>query len=81
MAAVEVEVQDVWLNFPAANSRDGIQQGVLRYQLDRCPPILTTETRLRFAELPRGIHIITIAVLGSKGGIVTPSARLRVKIP
>ena len=80
-AAVEAEVENIWLNPPAAASSSGIQQGVLRYQLDHCPPVVTTDTRLRFEQLSAGVHTITVAVLGFDNRLVTPYARLRLKVP
>jgi hypothetical protein len=44
VAAVEVEVQNIWLNYPNESVEPGVQVGVLQYQIDHCPPILTTET-------------------------------------
>jgi hypothetical protein len=34
-ASVEVEVQDMWLNYPNEYVEPGIQVGVLQYQIDR----------------------------------------------
>lgn len=80
-AAVEVEVQNVWLTSPAPVSSNGIVQGVLRYQLDSCPPAVTTGTHLRFEQLSRGSHTITVAALGINNRLLTPYVTMHVKIP
>lgn len=80
-AAVEVEVQRIWLSPPVPVPRGGVQQGILQYHLDRCPPVVTTDTRLRFEQLSPGDHTITIAVLGLDHRQLTPFATLHVKIP
>jgi peroxiredoxin len=59
---VEVEVENIWLNYPNEHVEPGIKIGVLQYQIDHCPAVLTTETRLRFQRLKRGKHTITISL-------------------
>ena len=54
---------------------------MLRYQLDHCPPAVTTETRLRFEQLSRGNHTITVAALGVDNRLLTPYATMHVTIP
>lgn len=80
-AAVEVEVQKIWLTRPVPVPQGGVQQGILRYQLDQCPPAVTTDTRLRFEQLSPGSHTITVVVLGLDHRLLTPFATLHVKIP
>lgn len=80
-AAVEVEVQNIWLHSPIPASTSGVQQGVLRYQSDDCPPVITTDTRLRFGQLSSGKHTIKVTVLGFNDRQVTPSANLQLKVP
>jgi len=80
IAAVEVEVQNVWLNYPNPVRQQGIQAAVLEYRLDSCPTILTTETRLRFANLKSGAHTINVHLVAGNR-IVSPDARLQVNIP
>lgn len=80
-AAVEVEVQKIWLSPPVPVPQGGVQQGILRYQLDRCPPVVTTDTRLRFEQLSPGRHTITVVVLGLDERMLTPFATLHIKIP
>ena len=80
-AVVEVEVQNIWLNPPVQGSPGGARQGILRYQLDRCPPVVTTDTRLRFDQLSPGQHTISIGVIGLDNRLLTPFAILHVKIP
>jgi hypothetical protein len=79
-AGLEVEVQNVFLNSPVVPT-NGVQQGMLRYQVDHCPPILTTDTRLQFSGLASGTHSISVAVVGIGNGLLTPEARLQAKIP
>lgn len=80
-AAVEVEVQNVWLNYPDPVPQQGIQAAVLEYQLDNCPAILTTETRLSFERLSSGEHAISIVLVGKDNRAISPRARLQVSIP
>jgi len=79
-AELEVEVQNIFLNSPMART-NGAQQGMLRYQLDQCPPVLTVDTQLQFAGLASGTHIISVAIVGVGNGLLTPEARLQVKTP
>lgn len=81
LVAVEVEVEDVWLNYPNVFSEPGLRVGVLQYQLDHCPPILTTDTRLRFQDLPAGDHVVTVRVVDSAGNLLAPRVSLNVLIP
>lgn len=81
IVAVEVEVQNVWLTLPGPVSSAGIVRGILRYQLDDCPPAVTTETRLRFEQLSPGRHTITVVALGIDNRLLTPYATMQVKIP
>ena len=53
---------------------------MLRYQLDRCPPVLTTDTRLQFSGLASGTHNLSVAIVGLGNAVLTSEARLRVKI-
>ena len=79
---MEVEVENIWLNYPNDYVEPGIQVGVLQYQIDRCPVILTTETRLRFQKLMRGTHTVTVSLVGSNNQwLLAPPARLRFRIP
>jgi hypothetical protein len=79
-ASVEVEVQNVWLHYPDEAAEPDIQVGVLQYRIDHCPAIVTTETRLRFQELPSGHHTITVGLLGMDNRLVTPRVHLVVTI-
>lgn len=81
VAAVEVEVQNVWLNYPDVFVQPGIRVGVLQYEIDRCPKILTTDTRLQFQDLSPGAHSITVSVLGINNELLAPEAKLNVVIP
>ena len=81
MAAVEVEVQNAWLHYPNPVQQPGIQAAVLQYRLDSCPPILTTDTRLRFAELTSGDHIISVTLLSSDNKPISPTAKLQLNVP
>ena len=79
-AGLEVEVQNIFLNSPVV-STNGVQQGMLRYQVDQCPPVLTIDTRLQFSGLAKGTHTISVAVVGIGNALLTPEARLSVKVP
>ncbi len=82
VASVEVEVENIWLNNPNESVEPGIQVGVLQYQIDRCPLILTKETRLRLQKLKRGTDTITISLVRSDNQwLLAPQARLRFRIP
>lgn len=81
LAAVEVEVQNVWLHYPYPVPQAGIQAAVLQYQLDSCPPVLTTDTRLRFDELTSGAHEIAVTLLGPEDRPISPSAQLLLNVP
>jgi len=81
MAAVEVQVRGIWLNYPDLFVEPGLRIGVLRYQIDNCPPIVTTETRLRFEDLPAGNHAITVSLLGLGDMLLAPEARLKITVP
>lgn len=82
LAAVEVEVQNVWLHYPAPVPQDGIQVAVLEYRLDSCPPVLTTDTRLRFDQLAPGVHRVRVALLGANDSSpISPVVTLEVNIP
>jgi|SRR5579864_2735160 len=54
-AAVEVEVEHVFLT---DSTLAGTDRGMLRYQLDQCPSVVTVATTLRFDRLPSGDHKI-----------------------
>jgi hypothetical protein len=79
-AAVEVEVENIWLR-SAPVSDSGIAQGVLQYQLDQCAPVTTADTRLRFGQLSPGTHTIAVGVLNASNHLITPKAQLPVHIP
>jgi hypothetical protein len=81
LAAVEVEVQNVWLHYPYPAPQRGIQVGVLKYQLDNCAPVLTTDTRLRFSELTSGDHAISVTVLSTDNRPLSPPARMELRVP
>jgi len=80
-ANVEVEVQNVWLHWVTAVSDAGIPTGVLAYQLDHCAPVVTTETRVRFEQLSKGDHSITVTLLGLDDKPIAPKVRLQLTIP
>ena len=80
-AYVEVEVQHVFLDAVNPADRSGYQRGLLRYQLDGGPPILTIQTRARFDHLSAGEHTVTVAVIGADAHLVTPKVKLSVEIP
>ena len=81
VAAIEVEVRNSWLNYPDVFEQPGVQIGVLQYQIDQCPPILTSDTRLRFQNLTARHHTIDIGLLDLKGDSLAPRAKLQVSIP
>lgn len=81
VAAVEVQVRNVWLHYPNPVPQQGIRAAVLEYKLDNCAPILTTDTRLRFEGLSSGEHAITVTLVGEDNRTISPPARLQVAIP
>jgi hypothetical protein len=81
VAAVEVEVQNVWLNYPDVFAQPGVRVGVLQYQLDQCPKILTTDTRLQFVDLPPGDHAITVNLLDINNQLLAPAAKMTLTVP
>jgi hypothetical protein len=81
VAAVEVEVKNVWLHTPAPSSEYGVVTAVLRYRLDANPPIVTSDTRLRFEQLSSGNHVITVVLLGLDDRAISGTAKLSIHIP
>ncbi len=81
VAAVEVEVQNTFLDYPQVSQQAGVPEGVLQYQLDSCAPILTTDTRLRFQQLKHGTHTISVSLLGLDNRALAPRAQLELAIP
>jgi hypothetical protein len=58
-----------------------VDRGMLRYQLDQYPCVVAIATNLRFDQVPSGQHTVTVAVIGFDNRLITPEAKLRVKIP
>jgi hypothetical protein len=82
IAAVEAEVRNVFLDNPAnVVPQTGAVVGVLRYQLDQCAPVVTTDTRLSFQQLAAGNHVITLTLVGLDNRALAPNANLQVTIP
>ncbi len=81
VAAVEVEAQHVWLHPPVPPSAYGVVTAILQYRLDSEPPVVTSDTRLRFEQLPSGNHVITVALLGVDHHLISGPAKLSVHIP
>ena len=81
IAAVEIEVQNVWLNYPNAFAQPGVRVGVLQYQVDQCPKVLTTDTRLQFQDLAAGNHIITVNLLDMNNQLLAPQAKMTLVVP
>jgi hypothetical protein len=81
IAAVEVEVQNIWLHTMTEVSEADIPTGVLGYQLDQCPPLVSTDTRIKFEQLPAGNHSITVSLLGRDERLVAPRVKLQLTIP
>jgi hypothetical protein len=81
MAAVEVEVGNIWLHDPDLFSQSGLAAGVLDYQIDNCPPIITTDTHIRFADISSGPHTITVRLLGTDNQSLGPKVRLAFRVP
>lgn len=80
-AAVEVEVQNAFLDYPEVSQQAGVPEGVLQYQLDSCASIVTTDTRLRFQQLKHGLHTIGVSLLGLDNRALAPHAQLKFEIP
>jgi hypothetical protein len=81
VAAVEVDVRNVWLNYPDVFVEPDIQVGVLQYEIDRCPAVLTTETRITFQKLKPGDHTITVRLLSMDMRLLAPQAQVRLRVP
>jgi hypothetical protein len=81
VAAVEVEAQHVWLHPPVPPSAYGVVTAILQYRLDSDPPVVTSDTRLRFEQLPSGNHVITVALLGVDHHLISGPAKLSAHIP
>jgi|SRR5579884_1604262 hypothetical protein len=80
IAAVEVEVRNVFLNYPDVVQQSGVTSAVLQYRIDNCPAIVTTDTRLRFEHLASGHHDISVQLLGADERPISPEAKLLVSI-
>jgi hypothetical protein len=80
-AVVEVEVQNVFLHHPDFVEQSGVQEGILKYELDQCPAILTTDTRMTFQQLPSGSHEIAVGLLGGDNRALAPKVKLQVSVP
>jgi len=80
-AVVEVEVQNVFLDRFNPHPGNPSQRGLLRYQLDKHPPVATAQTRRRFDHLGAGEHTITIAVIGDDKRPITPRVKLHLEVP
>lgn len=81
LAQVEVEVQNVWVHAPDVVPQTGVPQGVLKYQLDSCAPIVTTDTKLKFEQLKSGSHRINVSLVGMDDRPLSPPATLTLSIP
>jgi len=81
-AAVEVEVQNIFLtSVEGGTTTSAVPRGLLQYQVDDCPTVVTTDTRLRFDHLAAGKHAITVSVIGLDNRQITPQVKLQVDIP
>ncbi len=78
---VEVEVQNVFVHHPDFANQSGVQDGILRYELDQCPAVLTTDTRITFQQLPSGAHQIVVGLLGTDNRALAPEVKLQVSVP
>jgi hypothetical protein len=81
IAAVEVEVRNAFLDNPDLVPQTGVALGVLQYQIDQCPAIVTTDSELQFQQLSPGNHLISVALIGRDSRLLTPKANLQVTIP
>lgn len=80
-AGVEVEVQNVFVHHPEFANQSGMQDGILQFQADTCPVILTTDTRMTFQQLSSGTHAIVVRLLGLDNRPLAPEVKLQVRIP
>ena len=80
IAAVEVEVRNVWLHSPDVVPT-GLQEGVLDYGIDNCPRIITTDTHIRFEEVRAGKHTIDVRLLGTDNRPLGPQLQLALRVP
>lgn len=80
-ASLEVEVQNAFLHTPNAIPQPGVAEGEIRYQLDRCPGVVTTDTRITFQKVPAGNHEITVELIGRDNRLLAPQAKLDFQVP
>jgi hypothetical protein len=81
VAVVEVEVRNAFLDNPNVIAQTGVALGILQYQIDQCPTIVTTDSQLQFQRLARGSHVITVVLIGRDNRLLTPRVNLQVTIP
>jgi hypothetical protein len=81
VASVEVEVQHVWLHAPESPGEYGVVSALLQYRVDNNPSVVTSDSRLRFEQLPSGNHVITIVLVGADDRAISGPARLSAQIP
>jgi hypothetical protein len=81
VAVVEVEVRNAFLDNPNVIAQTGVESGILQYQVDQCPTIVTTDSQLQFQGLAPGSHLITVVLIGRDNRLLTPRVNLQVTIP
>jgi hypothetical protein len=81
IAEVEVQTDGVQLVEPSAAAHSAkLDEAHIQYRLDDGPSQNTTSTRLRFENLPRGTHLIRIALAGNDNHPIGKTTTLKIKI-
>lgn len=79
--SLEVEVQNAFLHPPNAVAQSGVAEGELKYQIDECPAVVTTDTRITLQQIPAGAHTISVALVGWDNRLIVPPVKLPLEIP
>ncbi|HXZ81057.1 MAG TPA: hypothetical protein VEG30_14100 [Terriglobales bacterium] len=80
-AVVEVETQNVGLVDVGAPGYGGNDVGILEYQIDQDPPVVTEDTRVMFRDLSSGKHTVTVSLLNTQYKEMGAKAKLDVEVP
>jgi hypothetical protein len=80
-ASVEVEVENAFLHAPNGLPQRGVQEAEIKYQVDHDAPVVTTDTRITFQEIPSGAHTIAVALIGADNRLLAPAAKIPLQVP
>jgi len=79
-AVVEVETQNIGL-VDVDTSYGGSDLGLLEYQVDQSPALVTEDTRVMFRDLNSGKHTITVSLLDTHYKDLGAKTTLDVDVP